>query len=261
MPSGTLTTATAGQSDIAVVQMGDVPWEIYVALRAIAANQRVRMLYDRGQLILASGRVACRDGSRIIPLDDVPWSVYVALRDLDSNDAIRMVYDQGALTLMSPSPFHERVTSLIGRLIEVWTEEHDIPIVPCGSTTFRREDLERGLEPDKCYYIQNEAAVRQLKVFPSPPPPPDLAVEIDITSVSDVKLSIYSDLGVPELWVWRKGQLRCCRWDGQAYAEQAESLALPGFPLALIAELMDAQFVEGVTAVVKRFRTFVQNQP
>ena len=200
-------------------------------------------------------------GSRMVTLHGVPWHLYVALRDLESNNGIRMTYDRGTLTLMSPSPFHERITDVLGWLVLAWAEEHRIIMVPCGSATFRREDLEKGLEPDRCYYIQSEAAVRALKEFPSPPPAPDLALEVDVTSLSDSKFEIYAGLGVREIWLWREDALVCYQWNGQSYVPSRESIALPGFPLEFAAQLLNDQFTEGGTPVVWRFRAVIRQLP
>src|SRR5579863_7725005 len=93
-------------------------------------------------------------------LRNVTWQQYVALRDSAEHEHERMTYDRGRLELMSQSRLHERVSYLIGRCVDVWTEEQRIAVASCRSTTFRRQDLLRGLEPDNCYYIEHEAAVR-----------------------------------------------------------------------------------------------------
>src|SRR4029079_3790617 len=103
--------------------------------------------------------------------------------------------------LMSPTLSHERLGYLIGRCIDAWTEEFQIPIRSCRSTTFRREDLDRGLEPDNCYYIAHEASMRgKDEVDLTIDPAPDLAVEVDVHSSSLDRMSIYAALGVSEVW-------------------------------------------------------------
>src|SRR5262245_54289430 len=98
---------------------------------------------------------------------------------------IRLTYDRAKLEIMTLSHGHENYATLIGRLIEALTEELNIPIHSGGSTTFKREAKKRGLEPDECYWIQNERVMRGRKDFEiDTDPPPDLAVEIDIMSSS-----------------------------------------------------------------------------
>src|SRR5918999_809823 len=87
-------------------------------------------------------------------LSDVDWETYEKLRASDRNRNVRMTYDDGDLVLMSPSKLHERIAELLARLILVWTEEFGIAMQSCGSMTFKRKDLKKGFEPDKCYYIQ-----------------------------------------------------------------------------------------------------------
>ena len=91
---------------------------------------------------------------------NVSWQEYVALRDGNEHRNTRMTYDRGSLELMSPGRLHERLRIVIGECVKAWCAEMRISYQSCGSTTFRREDLERGLEPDNCFYIQNLSVVR-----------------------------------------------------------------------------------------------------
>src|SRR5260370_377378 len=106
--------------------------------------------------------------------------------------------------------------------------------------TFRREDLDRGLEPDNCYYIQHETAVRERdEIDLTIDPPPDLAVEVDITASSIDRLSIYMALGVPEIWRWHDDALYVLVLAaGGKYLQIATSQALPGFPCESMADLI-----------------------
>lgn len=143
---------------------------------------------------------------RII-LPNISWQTYQSLsKDFEQEPAIRLTYEGGALEIRMPLDPHETYKKLLGRLVETTTEELDIEIRSLGSRTCAREDLARGLEPDQCYYIQNEALVRGVEQIDlNKFPPLDLALEIDITSSSLNRLSIYALLGVLEVW----------RYDGQ----------------------------------------------
>src|SRR4051812_35754367 len=90
-----------------------------------------------------------------IVLRGVSWDVYESLLgQLErAGQHLYLTYDRGNLEIMPPSPFHERYKTILGRMIETMSVELDIPIVGLGSTTCRREDLKRGLEPDECYYV------------------------------------------------------------------------------------------------------------
>ena len=134
-------------------------------------------------------------------LKNISWQTYEALlKDLESQRGIRLTYDRGLLEIMTPLAPHERNSRLIGRLVEALTEELNIEICSLGSLTCKREDLARGLEPDECYYIQNKPVIRSLEQIDlNQYPPPDLAIEIDITSSSINRLALYASLGVPEV--------------------------------------------------------------
>ena len=93
-------------------------------------------------------------------LRDVSWRFYETCLAEIGDRAIRLTYHRGNLEMMSPSKEHERCKRAMGRIIEALTEELNIPIQSAGSTTWRRKDLACGLEPDECYYVQHESAVR-----------------------------------------------------------------------------------------------------
>ncbi|HEY9740149.1 MAG TPA: Uma2 family endonuclease, partial [Coleofasciculaceae cyanobacterium] len=135
-------------------------------------------------------------------LRNISWQTYQdLLKDLEEQPGIRLSYDRGLLEIMAPSPPHENYKKVLGRFVETLTEELNIEIKSLGSLTCKREDLARGLEPDQCYYIQNEAVVRTLdEIDFNQDPPPDLVIEIDISSSSINRLSLYAALGVPEVW-------------------------------------------------------------
>ena len=82
-------------------------------------------------------------------LDNISWSTYVAILNDSTNRRGRITYDQGVLEIMSPSKGHEKIKTLIGRMIEVFTMELSLEIESAGSTTFKRQDISRGFEPDE----------------------------------------------------------------------------------------------------------------
>jgi Uma2 family endonuclease len=188
-------------------------------------------------------------------LGGVTWETYQALRQADENVHLRMTYDRGALEIVSPSRKHEQVSYLIGRMIDQWTLLHEIDIAAGRNTTFNREDLDRGLEPDNCYWISHEEAVRyQDEVDLHRDPPPDLVLEVDVTRSSIPKLPIYAALGVPEVWHWKLGTLEVLRLDavGQ-YRPRKGSAELPRFPLATASKLLQDRAGRSDTAVIQTF--------
>jgi Uma2 family endonuclease len=135
-------------------------------------------------------------------LHNISWETYEHLLadHLDSSSP-RFTYDRGTLEIMVVSSRHERPNRLIALLVETVAEEMGIDLENLGSTTFKRGDFERGFEPDSCFYIQNEERVRgEDEIDPNVDPPPDLVIEVDITSPSLDRLPIYAHFGVPEVW-------------------------------------------------------------
>ena len=194
-------------------------------------------------------------------LRDVPWREYVALRDGDEYRNTRMTFDRGSLELMSPGRLHERLRIVLGKCVEAWCREMRISYQSCGSTTFRREDLERGLEPDNCYYIQNLSVVRDraAELDLTIDPPPDLILEVDVTSSSIDKMSIYAALRVPEIWRWHDDRLHlyALDFDGR-YVIVSESRALPGFPFDLATEFVGQRTFADEMSLVDEFRDLVR---
>lgn len=188
------------------------------------------------------------------------WQTYSALRDEDENRHVRMTYDRGRLELMSPTMSHERLGYLLGRCIDAWTEELRIGVRSCRSTTFRREDLDRGLEPDNCYYIAREPQMRgKDEVDLTVDPPPDLAVEIDVHSSSIDRMSIYAALGVTEVWRWSNEELSAHGLsDDGVYHVARESRVLPQFPLVRVQTLLAKRSAANETTLICEFREWVQ---
>lgn len=160
---------------------------------------------------------------RRILLSNVPWSTYVVLRDSLDSAGVRMTYLEGSLEIMSPSREHEIDKKQIARLLELFCLERDIPLYGYGSTTFRREEKERGLEPDECYCRDRDAEV------------PDVAVEVVHTSPLLDKLEVYRGLGVREVWVYREGAFSVVALRGDRYEPVPASEVFPEVDLAAIA--------------------------
>jgi Uma2 family endonuclease len=192
-------------------------------------------------------------------LRGVSWQTYNALLgDLESS-AVRLTYDRGTLELMSPSQDHERFKTLIGRLIEMVTEELDIPMQSGGSTTWRKEDLERGVEADECYYIQHEPQICDRDVIDlSVDPPPDLAVEVEISRSLVDKFAIYAALRVPEIWRYDGDSLRVflLQPDG-GYVESDHSLNLPQLAPRQVAHFLALRAEKRETEWARTFRRWV----
>ena len=132
---------------------------------------------------------------------DVDWQVYEGIVRAIGDHHTRITFDGRNIELMSPLPIHEYINRMIERFLSVLASELRFPMRHGGSMTFRRQDLERGLEPDSCYWIQSEPAIRgKLELDFTVDPPPDLAIEVEISHSALDRMAIYARLGVPEVW-------------------------------------------------------------
>jgi Uma2 family endonuclease len=193
-------------------------------------------------------------------LGNVSWATYLTLLEDTENPRGRMAYDAGALEIMSPSVHHESVKRLIGRFIETYTLEAEIEVRSVGAATFKRKDLLKGVEADECYYIQDVEAVQGIdKIDLLIYPPPNLAVEVDISRSSTIKLGIYEALGLGEVWHYDGETIHVhVLYEGH-YLEKQESSALPGFPLEYARQLLQQRHSLGETQLVRQFQTHIRN--
>ena len=195
-----------------------------------------------------------------IVLYDVRWGTYAALMHDRGDGGPRMCYDRGTLEIMSPLRKHEWLKKLMGRLVEIFTLESGISIPSAGSTTLKSQLKERGIEPDESYYVQNEPAIRLKDDFDiTIDPPPDLAIEIDISSSSIDKLGVYAAFGVPEVWTYDEGVKIFVLGSGAQYAASAHSLALPRLTPQILNQFLTRRSTLGEAALVEEFRDWVRS--
>jgi len=193
-------------------------------------------------------------------LRDVPWRMYGQLvRAFAERPRVRLTYDRGVLEIMSPVLEHDSGSWFLGRLVVTATEELQLSIMGGGSTTFRRRRRRRGLEPDQCFWIANEARVRGKKrIDLRIDPPPDLAIEVDVTRSSMDRMGIYAALGVPEVWRLDEVQtlsIHVLMPDG-AYQEAKQSVAFPMLTPADLMPFLAMRDQMDENAVVRQFRTW-----
>jgi Uma2 family endonuclease len=193
-------------------------------------------------------------------LHGVPWRTYEFLLYRLDGQGLRITYDQGELEIMTLSLEHESWGAILGALIQVLTMELDIPIRSGGSTTLRRAFKKKGLEPDECYWIENERLMRGKKDFDSESdPPPDLAVEIDITHSSLDRMGIYAALRVPEVWRFDGELLRVYLLGANAkYKESASSRAFPFLPIHEIERFLHDGTTTDETTLMRVFSKWVR---
>lgn len=195
-------------------------------------------------------------------LQNVTWHSFENILDeLGENRAAQIAYDQGMLEIMVPLPEHEYFKDAIGDLVKDLAEELDIEYECFGSTTWRRQERMAGAEPDSCFYFQNLQAIRgRLNIDLNQDPPPDLALEIDVTSKSLNRLPIYTRLGVPEVWRYNRKQLRIYQLINGEHIEVENSLVFPKFPVKSLPDFVKQNLVAGRVALRRAFRAWVRRQ-
>lgn len=201
---------------------------------------------------------AVEESPQRMVLHDVTWAGYETLLREIGDRRLRLTYDNGDLEFMALSFGHENAGEWIGRLIFFLALHWSIPICSGGSTTLRKAIRKKGLEPDKCFWIQHEAEVRGNREWnPDADPPPDLAVEVDITRSSLNRLAIYAALGVPEVWRFDGHDFRVLRLAAKKYVERSRSRAFPALPIEAFAGFVKKLGSKDEVALIESFRIWL----
>ena len=189
----------------------------------------------------------------------VSWRSYEQILDaLGDNRASHITYYKGTMEIMTPLEEHESASDRIGIFIHILTEELNLNLKSLGSTTLKRPDLETGGEPDKCYYIQNEPAVRGKKVDLAVAPPPDLVIEVDITHTDINKKKLYQDMKVPEFWRYNGKILIIYHLNQSQYQEAETSATFPWLAKSMIYEFLAQCNTQGETQAKRSLRTWLK---
>ena len=198
-------------------------------------------------------------GQRVI-LPGVSWTTYEQLlSDFQDSHAAHFTYDRGVLEIMVLSFKHETVNRTLANIVSLIAEELQIDTVNAGSTTFKRKDLARGFEPDSCFYMQNEERVSgKAEIDLSSDPPPDLVIEIDISSPSLNKFPIYAQIGVPEIWRYDGTQVTFFVLAGESYQAAQHSRAFPQLTSTTVTEFLEASAELKSTAWSRRVREWAR---
>ncbi|NER26349.1 MAG: Uma2 family endonuclease [Symploca sp. SIO1C4] len=194
-------------------------------------------------------------------LQDVSWQMFEKiLEELGETRAARVSYSKGLLEIMTPLPEHEDDKVIIGDLVKALLEELDIEFRSLGSTTFKSQKMQQGLEADDCFYIQNEAVIRGKKrIDLNFYPPPDLAIEIDLTTRT--RFNNYEVLGVPELWRYDGQKLEINVLKDGKYVESDTSYNFPQLPIGeAITNYVEQSKILGRNVMIKSFRKWVREQ-
>ncbi|MBD2016747.1 Uma2 family endonuclease [Microcoleus sp. FACHB-53] len=211
-------------------------------------------------MLLALEQIIVPPGHQLL-LKNVNWQQFQdILNNLGESRSARLSYSQGTLEIMTPLPEHEDNKVIIGDFVKAILEEMDIEFRSLGSTTFENEAMRQAVEPDDCFYIQKEAKIRGKKRLNLEiDPPPELAIEIDITSRT--KFNNYQELGVTELWRYNGKKLEINILQSGKYVQSGTSLAFPNLPMAdVLHDFVEQSKVRGRNATMKAFRAWVREQ-
>jgi Uma2 family endonuclease len=195
-------------------------------------------------------------------LRDVSWQTYRTLGGLFVNrPGLRITFDRGSVELMVTSPEHEKYKKRLSRFLETLAEEFGLPLETAGNMTFQREDLDRGLEPDDCFWIAHESAVRGRTAWdPDRDPPPDLALEVEVSRSALNRLAIYAALRVPEVW-WFDGEtlrVELLQPDG-TYRTADHSPTFPVVPVGEVGRFLELNDAADYLGTVRAFREWVRS--
>lgn len=177
----------------------------------------------------ATSPIATSEEQRLL-VRGVSFQDYVIVREALDRPGLRMTYCEGALELMSPSRNHEFWKTSVARLIETYAFVRRLPLLGYGSTTFRNETKERGVEPDECWRVGSQMKDGEI---------PDIVLEVICTNPLLDKLHVYDGLAIPEVWIWKSGAFeifaRKDETSGGGYERVLRSPALPDLDFSLVA--------------------------
>ena len=208
-------------------------------------------------MLLELRQLKIQPGQQLL-VEDVNWQQFESiLAELGERRASRLSYSNGRLEIMVPLPEHEKAKEIIGDMVKILLEARQIAFESLGSTTLKNERMSQAVEPDTCFYIQNQAAViGKNRLDMSVDPPPDLAIEIDLTSRT--QLDNYQILGVPELWRYARRGLQINVLQAEQYIESDVSPTFPNIPIVqLVNQYTQQSQVAGRTRAIQAFKNWV----
>lgn len=209
-------------------------------------------------MLLELRQLSIQPGQQLL-VEDVSWQQFESiLAELGEGRASRISYSNRRLEIMVPLPEHEKAKEIISDIVKILLEARQIAFESLGSTTLKNEKMSQAVEPDSCFYIQNQAAViGKNRLDMSVDPPPDLSIEIDLTSRT--QLDNYQVLGVPELWRYARRGLQINVLQAEQYIELDLSPTFPNIPIIeLVNQYAQQSQVAGRTQAIQGFRNWVR---
>jgi Uma2 family endonuclease len=203
-----------------------------------------------------------RQQTQHIIMRGITWETYQRLlKDLGDHRSSRLAYDQGVLEIIMPTALHETLNRIIALIITTLVDELDLRIKNYGSTTLDREDLEKGAEPDSCFYIQNVDRILGKTLNLATDPPPDLAIEVDITSSSQRRFGIYLQLQIPEVWRYTQPQgITLYRLVDGDYQECEFSPTFPMISGTVLMQFIQLAEAEDDITVIRALRQWMRKE-
>ncbi|HAA30891.1 MAG TPA: hypothetical protein DCE56_28330 [Cyanobacteria bacterium UBA8553] len=204
-------------------------------------------------------QIIVQPGQQLL-VKNISWQQFeTILEELGEGRAARLSYSDGWLEIMVPLPEHEKDKETIGELVRILLDELQISFEPLGSTTFKSEKMTQAVEPDACFFIGNhQAVIGKTMIDLTVDPPPDLAIEIDITSRT--QFENYQRLGVPELWRWTRRGLQVNLLQEEIYVESNVSPNFPGIPIIeLINRTVQQNLSGGRSQAIRDFKRWVKD--
>jgi Uma2 family endonuclease len=202
------------------------------------------------------------DRDQRVVLGHVSWETYESLLADHADVRLpRFTFSEGMLEIMRPSSEHEKLNHVMATIADIIAEEQQVEFKCLGSTTFRRRDLSRGTEPDSCFYIQNVERIRGKKEIDlRVDPPPDLVIEVEITSPAVPKLPVYARLRVPEIWLHDGRAPRILRLSGDQYENSDRSGVLPSLTQSVLSAFCEQRGTLTMLAWRRVVRTWARQQ-
>lgn len=213
---------------------------------------------ERTMVTLQLRQLDILPGQRIV-LKDVSWPEFEAiLEELGEHRVSRLTYYQGILEIAMPLPEHEKAKAIIGDLLKILLDELDMNWEPYGSTTFKRQDMAASIEPDDCFYIKNYTRmIGKERIDLTIDPPPDLAIEVDLTSKT--QLSVYEVLEVPEIWRYENRKLQINILQEGKYIEVPTSPTFSSIPVIEgMTQYLEMSRIKGTSTALRALRKWVR---
>ncbi len=201
-------------------------------------------------------QISLEPGSQVT-ITNITWQEFeTMLQELGENRSARLSYSKGILEVMVPLPEHERPKELISDIIKILLKVTKRKYEPFGSTTFKQEGI-AGVEPDACFYIKNYQQMISRRRLQPDDPPPDLAIECDVTSKTT--LEAYQGIKVPELWVYDSGKLKIYILENDNYIQSEISPTFPNINLTqIIPNAVERSWQVGSVQALEELETIIK---